>query len=40
MGSQEVSNSISLPASDFENWLEKEIDMLYATGKQKIIYDR
>ena len=39
-GSQEVSNSISLPASDFENWLEKEIDMLYATGKQKIIYDR
>ena len=39
-GSQEVSNSISLPASDFESWLEKEIDMLYATGKQKIIYDR
>ena len=39
-GSQEVSNSIKLSTSDFENWLEKEIDMLYATGKQKIIYDR
>ena len=39
-GSQEVSNSIRLTNSEFENWLKKEIDMLYATGKQKIIYDR
>ena len=39
-GSQEVSNSIGLPITDFENWLEKEIDMLYSTSKQKIIYDR
>ncbi|MEK9650152.1 MAG: hydroxymethylbilane synthase [Gammaproteobacteria bacterium] len=38
-GSKEVSNTIKLPFSNFDSWFNNEIDMLYQTGKQNIIYD-